>query len=504
MKQLTCEMCGGTDLIKQEGVFLCQSCGLKYSVEEAKKMMIEGTVEVAGTVKVSNVADLESLMKRGLLSLEDMDWKQADEYFNKVLDISPEHAPAYIGLLCAELKVRSEEGLSNQNELFDEYSNYQKALRYANSKYHNKLTEYTKAVQERFDKKILKTKKYNGCISAGNEHTVGLKVDGTVVTCGKNNKGQCNTSNWCDIIAVSAGGAYTVGLKSDGTVVEVGNDDFEQCNTGDWKNIIAVSAGGSHTVGLKADGTVVAVGSNGYEQCNTGDWRNIIAVSAGVSHTVGLKADGTVVAVGSNNYEQCNTGDWRNIIAVSATDTLTIGLKLNGTVVTVGHDRNGRNNTNDWSNIIAISGGTYHTVGLKSDGTVAAVGKERQCNIKKWHDIVAISAGWSNTVGLKTDGTVMATGYNEDGQCNTDSWKNIGPVDKEKAKEQLKHKEDQQKKEQEEQRKKEQEEQRRQAEEQRRIEQSKNWEQQGFCRHCGGQMGGLFTEKCKVCGGKER
>lgn len=37
MKQLTCEMCGATDLIKQDGVFVCQSCGCKYSVEEAKK-----------------------------------------------------------------------------------------------------------------------------------------------------------------------------------------------------------------------------------------------------------------------------------------------------------------------------------------------------------------------------------------------------------------------------------------------------------------------------------
>ena len=41
MKQLTCEMCGGTDLMKQDVVFVCQNCGTKYSVEEAKKM-IEG------------------------------------------------------------------------------------------------------------------------------------------------------------------------------------------------------------------------------------------------------------------------------------------------------------------------------------------------------------------------------------------------------------------------------------------------------------------------------
>ena len=39
MKQLKCEMCGSAELIKQDGVFVCQSCGCKYSVEEAKKLM---------------------------------------------------------------------------------------------------------------------------------------------------------------------------------------------------------------------------------------------------------------------------------------------------------------------------------------------------------------------------------------------------------------------------------------------------------------------------------
>lgn len=37
MKQMVCEMCGGTDLIKKDGVFVCQTCGCKYSIEEAKK-----------------------------------------------------------------------------------------------------------------------------------------------------------------------------------------------------------------------------------------------------------------------------------------------------------------------------------------------------------------------------------------------------------------------------------------------------------------------------------
>ena len=39
MKKLTCEMCGSTDLLKSDGVFVCQSCGTKYSVEESKAIV---------------------------------------------------------------------------------------------------------------------------------------------------------------------------------------------------------------------------------------------------------------------------------------------------------------------------------------------------------------------------------------------------------------------------------------------------------------------------------
>lgn len=39
MAQMTCELCGSTDFIKQDGVFVCQKCGCKYSVEDARKIM---------------------------------------------------------------------------------------------------------------------------------------------------------------------------------------------------------------------------------------------------------------------------------------------------------------------------------------------------------------------------------------------------------------------------------------------------------------------------------
>ena len=41
MKQLTCEMCGSTQMKKEDGVFVCEACGMKYSADEAKKLLVE-------------------------------------------------------------------------------------------------------------------------------------------------------------------------------------------------------------------------------------------------------------------------------------------------------------------------------------------------------------------------------------------------------------------------------------------------------------------------------
>lgn len=89
MKQLVCEMCGSTDLVKQDGVFVCQSCGCKYSVEEAKKMMVEGTVQVEGTVKIDNTDQAKTFKDMAINAYNGGNTKEAYHYFLKVLEIDP-------------------------------------------------------------------------------------------------------------------------------------------------------------------------------------------------------------------------------------------------------------------------------------------------------------------------------------------------------------------------------------------------------------------------------
>ena len=264
-------------------------------------------------------------------------------------------------------------------------------------------------------------------ISAGINHTVGLKSDGTVVAVGNNEEGQCDVSGWSDVVAISAGYYHTVGLKSDGTVLAKGWNEYCQCNVSGWSDVVTISAGRNHTVGLKSDGTVVAVGYYAAGQCDVSEWTDIVAISAGDYHTVGLKSDGTVVAVGNNGVGRCDVSGWSDVVAISAGSAHTVGLKSDGTVVAIGNNAKGQCNVSNWTDIAAVSAGSSHTVGLKSDGTAVAVGYNNfgQCNVSDWSDVVAISAGDYHTVGLKADGTIVAVGNTREGQCNVSDWKDL-------------------------------------------------------------------------------
>ncbi len=89
MKALTCEMCGSTNLVKEGGVFVCQSCGTKYSLEEAKKMMIEGTVDVKGTVKVDVSDELKNLYELAHRARETENSENAHKYYEMILVKDP-------------------------------------------------------------------------------------------------------------------------------------------------------------------------------------------------------------------------------------------------------------------------------------------------------------------------------------------------------------------------------------------------------------------------------
>lgn len=89
MKQLVCEMCGSADLIKQEGVFVCQSCGTKYSVEDAKKMMMEESAEISNTVSIDQSEKYNNLAQLARDAFSDGRFESAYDYCSEALVIAP-------------------------------------------------------------------------------------------------------------------------------------------------------------------------------------------------------------------------------------------------------------------------------------------------------------------------------------------------------------------------------------------------------------------------------
>lgn len=96
-----------------------------------------------------NAGAVAPLLKRAFMFLEDGDWNSADEYCEKVLDIDPENASAYLGKLLSELRVRKQESLKDQEEPFDHSNNYQKVVRFADEKLKTALTGYIEHINTR-------------------------------------------------------------------------------------------------------------------------------------------------------------------------------------------------------------------------------------------------------------------------------------------------------------------------------------------------------------------
>ena len=85
MKAIQCKVCGSSELTKKDGVFVCDYCGTKYSLDEVRKMMIEGTVEVTGTVRIDSSEQNRGKIQLALDAYIDMDYDRADALADEVI-----------------------------------------------------------------------------------------------------------------------------------------------------------------------------------------------------------------------------------------------------------------------------------------------------------------------------------------------------------------------------------------------------------------------------------
>ena len=268
-------------------------------------------------------------------------------------------------------------------------------------------------------------------VAGGNEYSLGLKADGSIVAWGDNGYGQCNVpAPNSGFVAIAGGYYHSLGLKADGSIVAWGRNNYGQCNVpAPNSGFVAVAAGFWYSLGLKADGSIVAWGSGpgNPPAPNSG----FVAVAGGGYHSLGLKADGSIVAWGAGacgqtgwpHYGQsCVPAPNSGFVAVAGGYTHSLGLKSDGSIVAWGWNyRDQCTVPAPNSDFVAVAGGCYHSLGLKADGSIVAWGSPYygQCNVPAPNSgFVAVAGGYHHSLGLEADGSIVAWGYNWDGQCN--------------------------------------------------------------------------------------
>ena len=108
---------------------------------------IVGTDAPKATVKETSVANSDTaatipLLERAFMFLEDGRWQDANIYCEKVLDIDPKNAEAYLGKLMTELQVKTRKALADCAEPFDDKDNYSKVIRFGDEKLENEMRGY--------------------------------------------------------------------------------------------------------------------------------------------------------------------------------------------------------------------------------------------------------------------------------------------------------------------------------------------------------------------------
>lgn len=460
--------------------------------------------------------EINAYEKRGKIFLEDEEWEQADLYFDKVLDIEPEYASAYVGKLCAQLHACTMEDLADAGQPLESSKHYKNALRFGDGPLREKLEalnrktrgrlfyaeacnrlaekcyEEAEAVfnsfydyrdagelakrcvmlQEERDRKreeyrrmAAKVTVYEGCLIVN-------KPDGSLAfympeqfrdsLCKKCASIYQEMSGWRDIVAVDG----LMGLKADGTVVTAGDTDVSG-----WKDIVAISG----TMGLKKDGTVVTCLDSLAEPVS--GWKDVVAVSAGRDANVtGLKADGTVLMEAELSRDELRDYEYSEESRAAAAKMIGrrfLVLHTNGKVYNPPNWR-----TREWRDIAWIGGRSDVVWGIRTDGTVAisALRGALESYAEAMEDIVAVEAsvirmGSRDEVlyGIRTDGTAVI--MERDGTGIYMSRLKEYTL-QEIVRDRMEYEE--------------------------RERQREEWRRQGLCEECGGPLTGIF-KRCKAC-----
>lgn len=111
-----------------------------------KILSVSQTADKQETITKSNTS-VETTIDYAILLIEDGNVKKAEQLLEKVVSIAPKHPMIYVGRLLIELGVKRQEDLATLDDSFENSTNYQKAVRFANPQLKLVLEGYLNTVK---------------------------------------------------------------------------------------------------------------------------------------------------------------------------------------------------------------------------------------------------------------------------------------------------------------------------------------------------------------------
>ena len=266
-------------------------------------------------------------------------------------------------------------------------------------------------------------------VSAGYDHSCGLRSDGTILCWGNGRNGETEPPEGA-FTAVSAGDGYTCGIKTDGSVgcwgiwgITFGMPVFDtsthrrpESPTGVFKSI---STGNAHACGIKADDTLECWGEN---RVSAGDFSReagqatpppgaFLSISAGGSTNCGVTTENQVVCWGAG-YEGAESPVEGKFLSVSAGGRHSCGVKIDNALVCWGEDSSGQG-AEPAGEFASVSVGGYQTCGVKMTGHLECWGNYLR-NPAPQGEFQSVSVSGSHRCAVRSDGAVVCWGH--------DSW----------------------------------------------------------------------------------
>lgn len=401
-------------------------------------------VQVA--VQTAPTSNLDNIMKRAQLFLEDGDFANAGKYYTNALDINAEHAPAYLGQLCVALQLRKPELLASLEKPFNDHPDYQKALRFADPALKVQLESWFEQCQRHIAQLKQQRKEEQRRLEEEKRHAEEvrqLKEQQEYQAAVPMLRPLRERAERFSSLFVPLRISTVIAVPIDGTPVYAhsGYENNSEC-IGMVDHMVSDAA-----FAALRDGSIIAVANNTCKLPFPPE--KVRGAKAIIKDYVSaaLLPNGTVIAHREPNGHKDEAGfasiirvmqTWKDIVQLIRfpTDDRFIALRRDGTIVYTDSPKfvdkddfidlriQSKNNevvdkAAKWKDLVAIDCGFSHICALDAGGRVHMSGiplkgdKNIIPTVESWRNIIAVSTGNQTVAGLRSDGRVLCFPKND-------------------------------------------------------------------------------------------